>query len=117
MEYTPGYKSLLVYQKAHELVLSVYRLTRGYPKDEQFGLISQMRRAAVSVPANLIEGWGRATPNDKRHFYVIARASLGELHYYLELSIDLFPEKLEEIHLTIEISSQVGKLLRGFVKQ
>ena len=84
-----GYRKLNVYIKAHELTKAIYKVTKKFPEDELFGLISQMRRCAVSVPANITEGYGRRTLADKLQFYYIARGSLNELEYYLDLSKDL----------------------------
>jgi four helix bundle protein len=83
------FQDLIVWQKAHALVLSIYRLTASYPKNELFGLTSQMRRAAVSVPANIAEGFKRKGRPDKARILNIAEASLEELRYYLILSKDL----------------------------
>lgn len=83
------FQDLIVWQKAHALVLSMYRLTASYPKHELFGLTSQMRRAAVSVPANIAEGFKRKGRADKARILNIAEASLEELRYYLILSKDL----------------------------
>jgi len=71
MVYEPGYKKLNVYKKADELVLLVYKITKKFPKEELFGLISQMRRRAVSVVVNIVEGYGRRTTKDKIQFYYI----------------------------------------------
>src|SRR3989344_4585268 len=84
-----GYRKLIVFQKADELTLLIYSVTKKFPKDEIFGLISQMRRSAVSVPANIVEGYGRKTGKDKLHFYYIARGSLNELEYFIDLSHQL----------------------------
>jgi four helix bundle protein len=83
------FQQLTVWQEAHQLVLQVYRVTKPYPSEEKFGLVSQMRRAAVSVPANIAEGFKRRGQRDKIHFYNIAQASLEELKYYFILSADL----------------------------
>lgn len=83
-----GYRKLLVYLKAHKLVLLVYRITKTFPRDELFGLISQMRRCVVSVAANIVEGYSRKTPANKLQFYYIAQGSLTELEYYIDLSFD-----------------------------
>lgn len=83
------FQQLTVWQEAHQLVLQVYRVTKFYPAEEKFGLVSQMRRAAVSVPANIAEGFKRRGQRDKIHFYNIAQASLEELKYYFILSADL----------------------------
>ena len=83
-----SFTDLLVWQKAHALVLAIYALTNGLPKHELFGLTSQMRRAAFSVPANIAESF-RRRGRDKVRFLNIAASSLGELQYYLILAGDL----------------------------
>jgi len=83
------FEQLDVWQRAHALALSVYKLTGKFPAEEKFGLTSQMRRSAVSVPANIAEGFKRAGKQDKVRFYNIAHASLEELRYYFILSHDL----------------------------
>ena len=83
------FQDLEVWQKAHELVLDVYRMTKGFPSDERYGLISQMRRAAVSVPANIAEGFKRRGQREKIRFYNIGESSLEEVKYYFILSRDL----------------------------
>jgi four helix bundle protein len=80
---------LEVWQEAHKLVLDVYQLTQGFPGDERFGLTTQMRRAAVSVPANIAEGFKRGGIQEKVRFYNISEGSLEELKYFLILSKDL----------------------------
>jgi four helix bundle protein len=84
-----SFEQLEVWQKAHMLVLEVYKMTARFPMDERFGLVSQMRRAAVAVPANIAEGFKRSCKPDKARFYNIAQASLEELRYYFILSQDL----------------------------
>jgi len=83
------FEDLSVWQKAHELTLMVYRVSARFPREEQFGLVSQMRRAAVSVPANIAEGFKKRSRPDKVKFYNISQGSLKELRYYLILSRDL----------------------------
>ncbi len=83
------FEQLEVWRTAHSLALNVYRTTNGLPKEEKFGLTSQMRRAAVSVPANIAEGFKRRGRADKAHFYNIAQGSLEELRYYFILCRDL----------------------------
>jgi len=83
------FEDLIVWQKAHQMVLRVYRLTTSYPKTETFGLVSQMRRAAASVPANIAEGFKRRGQSDKARMMNIAQGSLEELRYYFILSRDL----------------------------
>lgn len=83
------FRDLIVWEKAHGLVLSVYRHSESYPKSELYGLTSQMRRAAVSVPANIAEGFKKKTLPDKARFLNIAQGSLEECRYYLILAKDL----------------------------
>ena len=83
------HKKLDVWKLSMELSRVVYRLTTGYPSEERFGLVSQMRRAAVSVPSNIAEGAARDSNNELRHFLSIARSSLSELDTQLDLSQDL----------------------------
>jgi four helix bundle protein len=79
----------MVWRKAHEFVLAVYRFTSTFPKSEIYGLAQQMRRAAVSIPANIAEGFTRRGKTDKARFMNIAESSLEESRYYLILSQDL----------------------------
>jgi four helix bundle protein len=80
---------LKVWQRSHKLVLTVYGLTRSFPKEELYGVISQLRRAAFSVPANIAEGSKRKQPHDYARFLNIAESSLAETEYYVFLSRDL----------------------------
>ena len=84
-----SFRDLMVWRKAHEFVLAVYRFTSTFPKSEIYGLAQQMRRAAVSVPANIAEGFTRRGKTDKARFMNIAESSLEESRYYLILSQDL----------------------------
>ena len=81
-----SFEDLIVWQKAHEFVLKIYKLTEQFPKHDLYGLVSQMRRAAVSVPANIAEGFRKKSKPDKARFYNITQGSLEETHYYLILS-------------------------------
>jgi four helix bundle protein len=80
-----SHKNLKVWQEAMNLASLVYEMSKTFPEDERYGLVSQMRRAAVSIPSNIAEGSARATKKDTIHFYVVARASLSELDTQLEL--------------------------------
>ena len=104
-----SFEDLLVWQRAHVSVLEIYRMTRGFPKSELFGLTSQMRRAAISVPANIAEGLKKRTPREKVRILNIAQGSLEESRYYLILAEDLsysdttaYRQKLEEISKMLE---------------
>jgi four helix bundle protein len=99
-----NFQDVETWKKAHKWVLEIYKLTEGFPKHELFGLTTQLRRAAVSVPANIAEGFKRQGKGDKIRFYNIAQASLEECRYYLILSNDLsyantddLADKLDEI--------------------
>ena len=83
------FTDLDAWQEAHKLVLSIYKITNSFPEDEKYGLISQMKRSAVSVTSNIAEGFGRSTKKDKIRFYTIAIGSLYELRNQLITSKDL----------------------------
>lgn len=83
------FEDLIVWQKAHQFVLSAYKLSRHFPTEERYGLTSQLRRAAVSIPANIAEGFKKTGKTDKLRFYNIAQGSLEECRYYLRLAADL----------------------------
>ena len=89
-----AYHRLLVWKKANAFVIEIYKLTASFPKEELFGLISQLRRAAVSVAANIVEGQAKNSPKDFLRFLYISRGSLSECEYYLELahSLDFIQE-------------------------
>ena len=103
-----------VFQTAHSLVLSVYRLTATFPSYEQFGLVSQMRRAAVSVPANIAEGFKRRGLRDKVHFYNMSQGSLEEVRYYLRLSVDLRYTALDEN--MSQLIDEATRMLHGLIE-
>lgn len=84
-----NFRNLSVWSKGHSLTLRIYSLTKSYPKDETFGLVSQMRRCAYSIPSNIAEGCGRNSTPDFKRFLVIAAGSSSELEYQLFLSKDL----------------------------
>lgn len=86
---THSFKDLLVWRKAHIFVLKVYEVSRSYPSEERFGLCSQFQRAAVSIPANIAEGYRKMGKADKLRFLNIAQGSLEECRYYIILSKDL----------------------------
>jgi len=114
MERKPAetFQDLIVWQKAHQLVLRVYRLTSTYPKAELFGLVSQMRRAAVSVPANIAEGFKRKGRPDKARIMNIAQGSLEELRYYFILSRDLGYLKSSDQSEDVE---EVARMLGAYI--
>ena len=111
------YRDLVAWQKAMDLVEQVYVATADFPREERYGLVSQVRRAAVSVPSNIAEGQGRRTTDDEFvRFLQIAMGSLAELETQVELAVRLrFLEKNEAIALRAS-SDEVGRLLSGLVR-
>jgi four helix bundle protein len=108
-----SFTDLVVWQEAHKLVLMIYTMTKDFPETEKYGLVSQMRRAAVSVSANIAEGFKRFGIPEKIRFFNIADCSLEELKYFLILS-----EDLKYITLKDEAMAQaetVGRLLNGLI--
>lgn len=109
---------LLAWQQGIVLVKAVYRLTAGFPQNELYGLTSQMRRAAVSVPANIAEGMGRNSTKELLQFLVIARGSLSELDTYVVLSKELgFASSTEEIESLVDrVFALIGGLINSHRK-
>ena len=107
------FRQLKVWQEAHNLVLSVYQVTKGFPAEERYGLVSQMRRAAVSIPANIAEGFKRRGIQDKIRFYNISEGSLEELKYFFILSKDL--GYISSDTDLMAQSETVGRLLNGLI--
>ena len=105
----------MVWNKAHLLTLDVYKITDLFPKHELYALVSQMRRATVSVVANIVEGTKRKTANDRRHFFVMADTSLEELKYFFILSYDLKYMDVENGKMLMEKSREVGRMLNGLM--
>ena len=107
------FQDLLVWQKAHQCVLDIYRATERFPAEEKYGLTSQMRRASISVSANIVEGHKRRSRREFAHFMLIAESSLEEVKYYLELSRDLGYLLQEHMELLHENAEEVGRMLYG----
>jgi len=107
------FQDLLVWQKAHQLALVTYHTAKTFPADEKFGLVSQMRRAAVSVPANIAEGFVKRGKPDKIRFYNTAQGSLEESKYYLVLAKDL--GYLRDVTNETQLANDVGRLLNGLI--
>jgi len=108
------FEDVELWKKAHAWVLEVYRFTEGFPKHEMFGLTSQLRRAAVSVPGNFAEGFQKAGRADKVRFYNIAQGSLEESRYYLILARDLnYGDPASLINAAIEIGRMLGSYARS----
>ena len=111
------YRDLVVWQKAMDLVVHLYTATATFPPEERFGLVAQMRRAAVSVPSNIAEGQGRRTSDDEFvRFLKIARGSLAELETQVELSIRLNFLETPQASALQSSADEVGRLLSGLMK-
>jgi four helix bundle protein len=110
---TATFRDLKVWRKAHEFVLAVYKLTESFPKHEVYGLTGQMRRAAVSIPANIAEGFRKRGKLDKARFMNTAEGSLEECHYYLILAQDLGYCNSGEL---AEKLNEVSRLLNAYAK-
>jgi four helix bundle protein len=112
-----GYRTLIVWQKAMDLVEAVYRQTSTWPREEQFGLTSQIRRAVVSVPANTAEGRGRNSDKEYVRHLSIAYGSLCEVETYLVIAVRLgFVDSTSHESL-LQRSTEVARLLRGLMKR
>lgn len=102
-----------LWQLAHQWVLDIYRFTVGFPKHELYGLTSQLRRAAVSVPGNFAEGFKKLGLADKLRFYNIAQGSLEESRYYLLLAKDLEYGEVDSLEREAE---QISRMLDGYMR-
>lgn len=111
------YKELGVWRKAVDLTTEVYRATRCFPDEEKFGLTSQIRRAAVSIPANIAEGWGRGTTREYLRFLLISRASLMELETHGTISTRLGYLSEEEFAGLTTRMDEVGRMLNGLTQK
>ena len=110
------FHDLEVWREAHILVLLMYKTTRTFPKEEMFNLVSQIRRAAVSTPANIVEGFRRRSLKDSLNFYRIADASLEELKYHLLLSKDLGYITNDYYKILLNQCELVGKYLTRWIQ-
>ena len=113
---TNDFHGIVAWQKAHDFVLMVYKETKSFPDFEKFGLSSQFQRAAVSIPANIAEGYKKLSRSDKLRFYNIAQGSLEECRYYVLLSRDLGYINEEHYSLLLDIVEETSKLLNGYCK-
>jgi len=114
MEKSQSFEELVVWQKAHSFVLSAYKMSKKFPKEELYGLTSQFRRASISIAANIAEGYKKLGKKDKLRFFNIAQGSLEECRYFLILAKDLeyIENTTEQMNLLVEVS----KLLNSYCK-
>lgn len=111
------FRKLRVWEKAHQLTLAVYKHTRSFPKNELYGLTSQIRRSSISIPSNLAEGCGRGSDAELARFTQIAMGSASELEYQILLSFDLghFEKNVFEV-LTKQVT-ELKRMLTQFIKK
>ena len=107
------FEDLIVWQKSHQFVLEIYKMTQHFPRHEVFGLVSQIRRSAVSVPANLAEGFKRKGKPDKIRFFNISQGSLEEVRYYLILANDLGYADTKQLKIDLD---EIGRMLDAYIK-
>jgi four helix bundle protein len=110
------FTQLRTWQKASDLVVAIYEITKLFPKDELFSLTSQIRRSAVSVPSNIAEGFSRASAKDKAHFYVMSLGSLTETLNHVYISQKLSYISSEEVHMIETEITDLNKMLNGMIK-
>ena len=113
MKTSKSFQELNVWQKSHNLVLEIYKISKSFPKEEIFGLIGQIRRAGVSIPANIAEGYKRLGKQDKIRFFNIAQSSLEEVKYYLILIKDL---GYSETKILSDLAIEIGKMLNAYIR-
>jgi len=111
-----SFRDLVVWQKSHQLTLDVYKITSGFPSEEKFGIVNQMRRAAYSIPSNIVEGYSRKSKKEYLQFLNIAKGSLEELKYFIILSFDLnYITEQEKNHLE-NSTEEISRILYKFTK-
>jgi four helix bundle protein len=112
-----NFRDLKVWEKAHRLTLDIYKATSAFPRDEQFGLTSQIKRSCTSIPANIAEGCGRRSNAELAHYLQIAMGSASELEYHLPLAHDLgFLQDTDHEYLD-NITTEVKRMLSSFIKK
>ena len=111
-EKSQSFRDLIVWQKAHAFALAIYRATDDFPKHELYALTSQLRRAAASIPSNVVEGFRKRTTPDKLRFYNTAQASADECLYQLILAHDLRYADTTTLQADLE---EVSRLLQGYI--
>jgi four helix bundle protein len=111
-----SFRDLVVWQRSMQMTLGIYKLTQGFPREEVYGLSSQIRRAAVAVPSNIAEGQGRLNTGEFRQFLGIARGSNCELQTQLEIARGLGYSKPAAIDEAQDLSNEVGKMINAILK-
>ena len=111
------YKDLQVWQKSMTLVTAIYKISKEFPKDEAYGLTSQMRRCAISIPSNMAEGYGRNSTNEYLYFLRIATGSLYELQTQMEISMNLYYLNRDEFDKLYELSREIERMLSSLIRK
>jgi len=110
------FRKLQVWEKSHALTLTIYRVTQNFPREEVYGLTSQMRRASYSIPSNIAEGAGRDSVLERIHFLQIANGSASELQYFLLLAQDLSYISAETCEKLSQDLTEIKRMLTGLMK-
>jgi four helix bundle protein len=111
-----SFRDLIVWQRAMQLTVAIYRLSSDFPREEVYGLTSQLRRAAVSIPSNIAEGQGRLNVGEFKQFLGIARGSNFEVQTQLEIARELEFGNLESLDQAEKLSHEVGKMIYGLLQ-
>lgn len=111
-----GYRDLKVWRDSMNFSLLVYRLTQGFPSDERFGLVTQLRRASVSIPSNLAEGHGRGSRKELARYAAIAKGSLCEVETQLLLCAELGFADHDSVEGLLKRSDEIGRMLAGLIR-
>lgn len=111
-----SYRDLIVWQKSIALVTEIYKLTKTFPAEEKFGIVNQLNRAVMSIPANIAEGWGRESSKNYLQFLRISRGSLMETETLLVISKNLNYIDDENFRMISEKLDEIGKILQGLIK-
>lgn len=116
MEKIQSFTDLIAWKEAHQLVLTIYRVTKNFPKEETYSLTDQIRRAVVSITSNISEGFSRQGVKEKIQFYYMALGSLTEVQNQLLIARDLNYLKKEDFRILSELTIKVSKLINGLIK-
>jgi len=111
MKKAQSFRDLIVWQKAHQVVLAIYKITRDFPAEERYGLMSQLRRSALSVPANIVEGFKRRGKKDYAHFINMAEGSLEETRYHILIAKDLGYIGEQDFRELSDYCAEISKIL------
>ena len=116
MRNNKGFRKLIAWQKSNLLAHLIYDCTVTFPKDELFGLTSQMRRAALSVCANIAEGYSRSSLKDRKHFYQMAAASLTELEFFIDFAYERKFINSQDYERILDAHTEAARVLSGLIK-